>query len=79
MASRLKKQISQRPLESGNELDMLNREWGPAIREMRTVLDAITSGTAVITGSRSGDPIGVLTQALAALSALGIITDSTTP
>lgn len=79
MASKLRRQLTTVAPNAETLLVMTQREIIPVLREVRTVLDSTTSGAAVITGSRSGDPIGVLTRTLSALAALGIITDNTTP
>lgn len=78
MAIRLQKSISTRPVKDTDLIERMNREIIPSLLESRRALQNLVGGGAVITGSRSGDPIGVMTQVLTALSSAGIITDQTT-
>lgn len=63
--------LTTRAITPENVVTMLNREIVPTIRQL-------LPGTA-ITGSRAGDPIGILTQVLTVLANAGIIVDRTTP
>lgn len=78
MASKLKKPLTTLAPNAETLLPMVQRELIPVLREVRTVVDATTKGTAVITGSRSVNTVDILRQILAAGNTLGLWTDSTT-
>lgn len=68
------KALSQRPLPDDDLVALvsrLNRETIPYLRQ-------VTQGT-VVTGSRAGATVAILTQLLSVLDAAGIIKDTTTP
>lgn len=66
-----RKVLTTAPLTKENQLEMLNREVLPVLRQ-------VVKATAV-TGSRAGAPVAILAEVLTILSAAGIITDKTTP
>lgn len=65
-----RKKLSTQPLTDENQLERLNREVVPVLRQ-------VTSGI-IITGSRGGATVAVLASLLTALANAGIITDRTT-
>ena len=66
-----RKVLSSRSVNAENQVEMLNREIVPVLRQV------VKSTT--VTGSRSGATVLVLTSLLTILSNAGIITDQTTP
>jgi|GEM_PF-2294103 len=75
-----RKQLTTRPLEKDTLLQSIQREVIPYIRQTGALVEQVAPSTApVITGSRGGATVAVLTLLLTTLAAAGIIKDSTTP
>jgi len=75
-----RKQLTTRPLEQETLLQSLQREVIPYVRQTGQLVEQVVPSTPpVITGSRGGATVAVLTALLTTLAAAGIIKDSTTP
>lgn len=75
-----RKQLTTRPLEQETLLQSVNRELVPYLRQTGQLVEQVApSAPPIITGSRAGAPVFVMTQLLAILNAAGLIKDNTTP
>jgi len=75
------KQVREKPVEPGQELDVLNREVIPVLRDVRACLNLLLQHfqqPTDITGSRA-DPEQALAELLARMDALQLANDETTP
>lgn len=75
------KQLREKPVEQGQELEVLNREVIPVLKDVRTCLNALLQHFQAppdLEGSRS-DPEQALADLIARMDALQLLSDETTP